>query len=58
MTDEKAAKAAEYRKKYEQQRVMKGVSFHKEKEADLLRFIENVDFSQLVKEMLRERMRK
>lgn len=58
MDDEKAKKAAEYRKKYEQQRVMKGVSFHKEKEADLLKFIENVDFSQLVKDMLRERMKK
>ncbi|STZ76354.1 hypothetical protein [Bergeriella denitrificans] len=56
--DEKAKKAAEYRKKYEQNRVMKAVSFHKEKDADLLELIENVDFSQWIKNILRERFKK
>ncbi len=58
MDDEKAKKAAEYRKKYEQKRLVKHVSFNLEKEADLLKFIGNVDFSQMVKDMIRERMKK
>lgn len=58
MTNEKAQKAAEYRRKYEQNRITKGVSFHKEREADLLTAIENIDFSQWVKDVIREKLLK
>ncbi|WP_455020640.1 hypothetical protein [Neisseria elongata] len=51
-------KAAEYRKKYEKSRVMKGVSFHREREAQLLKFAEKIDFSLWVKEKIKEELKK
>lgn len=58
MVDEKAKKQAEYQRKYEEKRVFKKVSFNTEKEADLLEIAKNIDFSQWVKEMMREKFQK
>ena len=58
MDDEKAKKQAEDQRKYEEKRVFKKVSFNTEKEADLLEIAKNIDFSQRVKEMMREKFQK
>lgn len=51
MVDEKLA---EYRKKAEAKRVIKKVSFNRETERDILEIANNLDFSQWVKEKIRE----
>ncbi len=56
--EDKATKQAEYQRKYEQKRVLKRVSFNLETEADLLELANSMDFSQWVKEQLREKLRK
>ncbi|HEZ4471046.1 TPA: hypothetical protein ACJJD0_001375 [Neisseria meningitidis] len=60
MDDEKAKKAAEYRKKYEQKRLVKHVSFNLEKEKELVEFVQNEaeDFSNWVKEVIKEKIHK
>ncbi|WP_303066024.1 hypothetical protein [Alysiella sp.] len=58
MVDEKAKKQAEYQRKYEEKRVFKKVSFNVEKEADLLEIAKSIDFSQWVKDQLREKFKK
>lgn len=57
-TDEKAMKQAEYQRKYETKRVFKKVSFNTETETDLLNATKNIDFSQWVKSMIREKLLK
>lgn len=54
--EDKAKKQAEYQRKYEEKRVFKKVSFNVEKEADLLELSKSMDFSQWVKEKLREEL--
>lgn len=58
--DEKAKRQAEYQRKYEQKRLVKNVSFNLEKEKDLVEFMQNeiTDFSNWVKETMREKMQK
>ena len=51
MVDEKLAK---YRKRAEAKRVIKKVSFNRETERDILEIANNLDFSQWVKEKIRE----
>ncbi|HHX2523143.1 hypothetical protein [Neisseria sicca] len=51
MVDEKLA---EYRKRAEAKRVVKKVSFNRETERDILEIANNLDFSQWVKEKIRE----
>lgn len=53
-------KAAEYRKKYEQKRAKKIVSFNldKENEKELFDFSNKLDFSKWAKEKLNEEMEK
>ena len=51
MVDEKWA---EYRKRYEAKRVIKKVSFNSETEKDLLEAANKLDFSQWVKEKLKD----
>ena len=51
MVDEKLA---EYRKRAEAKRVIKKVSFYRETERDILEIANNLDFSQWVKEKIRE----
>lgn len=51
MVDEKLA---EYRKRAEAKRVIKKVSFNRETERDILEIANNLDFSQWVKEKIRE----
>ena len=51
MVDEKLA---EYRKRAEAKRVIKKVSFNREAERDILEIANNLDFSQWVKEKIRE----
>lgn len=51
-------KRSEYRKKYEDKRVIKKVSFNTETEKQLLDFAENVDFSQWVKEQIKNNLEK
>lgn len=60
MDDEKAKKAAGYRKKYEQKRLVKHVSFNLEKEKELVEFVQNEaeDFSNWVKEVIKEKIHK
>ncbi len=60
MDDEKAKKAAEYRKKYEQKRLIKHVSFNLEKEKELVEFVQSEaeDFSNWVKEVIKEKIHK
>ena len=62
MPDEKTLKAkqAEYQRKYDQKRLMKTVSFHLEREKELVDFMQKEipDFSNWVKEKIREDMQK
>lgn len=51
MVDEKLA---ENRKRYEQKRVIKKVSFNAETEKELLEYAQNLDFSQWVKDQIRK----
>lgn len=55
MTDEKLI---EKRKRYEQKRVQKHVSFNSETEKELLDFANSRDFSQWVKSIIREKLNK
>lgn len=55
MVDEKLA---EYRKRAEAKRTTKKVSFNLETEKDILDVANNLDFSQWVKEKLREKLKK
>ncbi|WP_095501883.1 MULTISPECIES: hypothetical protein [Neisseria] len=55
MVDEKLA---EYRKRAEAKRTTKKVSFNLETEKDILDVANNIDFSQWVKEKLREKLEK
>ncbi|CBA05259.1 TPA: hypothetical protein ACFMWQ_000896 [Neisseria meningitidis] len=55
MVDEKLA---EYRKRAEAKRTTKKVSFNLETEKDILDVANNIDFSQWVKEKLREKLKK
>ncbi|MBF0802915.1 MULTISPECIES: hypothetical protein [unclassified Neisseria] len=59
MPDEKAKKQAEYQRKYDQKRLVKTVSFHLEKEKELVDFVQTeiTDFSNWVKETIREKMK-
>lgn len=52
MVDEKLA---ENRKRYEQKRVIKKVSFNAETEKELLEYAQNIDFSQWVKSIIKEK---
>lgn len=47
---------SDHKKTYEQKRDTKRVSFNKEKESDLLEFANSVDFSNWVKEMIKNRL--
>lgn len=58
MIDEKAKKQAEYQRKYETKRVVKRVSFNMENEAELLEIANNLDFSQWVKQVMKEKFKK
>lgn len=49
-------KQAEYQKKYEEKRVVKKVSFNLDKDKEILKFVENKDFSNTVKELLKKEM--
>ncbi|CBX23229.1 hypothetical protein [Neisseria lactamica] len=55
MVDEKLA---ENRKRYEQKRVIKKVSFNAETEKELLEYAKNLDFSQWVKSIIKEKIKK
>lgn len=55
MVDEKLA---EYRRRAESKRTTKKVSFNLETEKDILEIANNLDFSQWVKEKLREKLKK
>ncbi|EFH23709.1 hypothetical protein NEIPOLOT_00453 [Neisseria polysaccharea ATCC 43768] len=50
-------KLVEYRKRAEAKRTTKKVSFNLETEKDILEIANNLDFSQWVKEKLRERLK-
>ncbi|WP_448977624.1 hypothetical protein [Neisseria sp.] len=58
MPDEKTLKAkqAEYQRKYDQKRLMKTVSFHLEREKELVDFMQKEipDFSNWVKDQIRK----
>ena len=56
--EEKAKRQAEYQRKYENKRVVKKVSFNLENEVDLLEIANNLDFSQWVKQAMREKFKK
>ncbi|WP_118817629.1 hypothetical protein [Neisseria lactamica] len=56
--EEKAKRQAEYQRKYENKRVVKKVSFNLENEEDLLEIANNLDFSQWVKQAMREKFKK
>lgn len=56
--EEKAKRQAEYQRKYENKRVVKKVSFNLENEGDLLEIANNLDFSQWVKQAMRENFKK
>ncbi|ARB04809.1 hypothetical protein [Neisseria lactamica] len=56
--EEKAKRQAEYQRKYENKRVVKKVSFNLENEGDLLEIANNLDFSQWVKQAMREKFKK
>lgn len=52
-------KQAAYQKKYEREkRAHRGVSFNRETEKELLDFVDTVNFSQWVKEKIREALKK
>lgn len=55
MVDEKLV---EYRKRAEAKRTTKKVSFNLESEKDILELANKIDFSQWVKERLREKLKK
>jgi hypothetical protein len=46
------------KKKYEKKRVVKHVSFLKEKDAEILNYIKDFEFSTYVKKLIREDMKK
>lgn len=52
---DKLEKVIEYRKRAEAKRTIKKVSFNHETEKDLLDIANNLDFSQWVKEMIKEK---
>ena len=56
--EEKAKRQAEDQRKYENKRVVKKVSFNLENEGDLLEIANNLDFSQWVKQAMREKFKK
>ncbi|WP_118848190.1 hypothetical protein [Neisseria lactamica] len=56
--EEKAKRQAEYQRKYENKRVVKKVSFNLENDGDLLEIANNLDFSQWVKQAMREKFKK
>lgn len=51
-------KRAQSRKRYEDKRIFKKVSFNTETDAELLEVVKNLDFSQWVKDKLRELLKK
>ncbi|WP_095501596.1 MULTISPECIES: hypothetical protein [Neisseria] len=52
-------KIAESKKRYEKEkRAHRGVSFNRDTEKDLLDFVDKVNFSQWVKEKIREALKK
>lgn len=51
-------KLAEYRKRAAAKRTIKNVSFNHETEKDLLEYANKVDFSQWVKDKIREAVKK
>ncbi|MEF1940152.1 hypothetical protein QWX53_08145 [Neisseria gonorrhoeae] len=51
-------KLAGNRKRYEQKRVIKKVSFNAETEKELLEYAQNLDFSQWVKSIIKEKIKK
>lgn len=55
MVDEKLA---EYRKRAATKRTIKNVSFNNETEKDLLEYANKIDFSQWVKDKIREVLKK
>lgn len=55
MVDEKLA---EYRKRAAAKRTIKNVSFNNETEKDLLEYANKIDFSQWVKDKIREVLKK
>jgi len=59
MPDEKTRKQAEYQRKYDQKRLVKTVSFHLEREKELVEFVQTEisDFSNWVKEAIKEKMK-
>ena len=46
------------RKKYDEMREIKRASFHKEKDADIIAYIKDKEFSTHVKKLIREDMKK
>ena len=46
------------RKKYDEMREIKRASFHKEKNADIITYIKDKEFSTYVKKLIREDMKK
>lgn len=51
-------KLAEYRKRAAAKRTIKNVSFNNETEKDLLEYANKIDFSQWVKDKIREAVKK
>lgn len=52
-------KTAESKKRYEKEkRAMRSVSFNRETERDLLDFVDKINFSQWVKDKIREAVKK
>ena len=46
------------RKKYDEMREIKRASFHKEKDADIIAYIKDKEFSTYVKKLIREEMKR
>jgi tRNA U54 and U55 pseudouridine synthase Pus10 len=46
------------RKKYDEMREVKRASFHKEKDADILKHLKDKEFSTYIKKLIREDMNK
>lgn len=55
---DKSDRVIEYRKRAEAKRTIKKVSFNNETEKDLLSMANNIDFSQWVKEKMRDELKK
>lgn len=57
--EEKAKRQAEYQRKYDKKRLVKTVSFHLEKEKELVDFVQTEisDFSNWVKAAIKEKMK-